>query len=357
MRKKGEKMKKIAREGTSQYTGSALKQMTPLEPVIRAIGCIESRLSQPVDLEAVAKAAGYSKYHLHRIFTKTVGITVHQYIRRRKLTEAARLLTFSNTPIIDIALSCGYESRQAFTAVFKEMYKKTPGQYKKEGFFYPLQLPYRLKPIAAGVFHSSEGNGRVEGNRSLEDQRLWSTAESQGCSSRLEHIRPASHRDITRWMELVDMVIDGYPRLEEKSYKETLSRYIQQNRAMLLEAGHEVIGIMAFDERKGCIDFLGIHPQYKNTGLEELFFEQAFQRREEGNTITITTFRQGDKADTGYRQQLKKLGFTEEQVLVEFGYPTQRMVLTRQDFHRATGGDTKKTNKQHRDDRETDDEG
>ena len=43
--------------------------------------------------------------------------------------------------------------------------------------------------------------------------------------------------------------------------------------------------------------------------------------------ISITTFREGDKADTGYRETYKALGFAESELLVEFGYPTQKMVL------------------------------
>ena len=46
-----------------------------------------------------------------------------------------------------------------------------------------------------------------------------------------------------------------------------------------------------------------------------------------GKNLTITTYREGDKADTGQRQEIKKLGFAEAELLVEFGYPTQRFVL------------------------------
>ena len=43
--------------------------------------------------------------------------------------------------------------------------------------------------------------------------------------------------------------------------------------------------------------------------------------------ISVTTFREGDKADTGYRKAYKELGFAEAELLVEFGYPTQKLVL------------------------------
>ena len=43
--------------------------------------------------------------------------------------------------------------------------------------------------------------------------------------------------------------------------------------------------------------------------------------------ISMTTYREGDKADTGHRDILKQLGFAERELLIEFGYPTQRFVL------------------------------
>ena len=44
--------------------------------------------------------------------------------------------------------------------------------------------------------------------------------------------------------------------------------------------------------------------------------------------ISITTYRKGDRADTGYREELRQLGFAERELLIEFGYPTQRLYST-----------------------------
>ena len=95
--------------------------------VSQAIRYIEHNLNNKLELDKVAAALHYSQFHLHRIFTKTVGLTVHEYIQRRQLTEAAKLLAFSQKPILEIALVSGYESQQAFTDVFKAMYKSVKG--------------------------------------------------------------------------------------------------------------------------------------------------------------------------------------------------------------------------------------
>ena len=71
------------------------------------IDYIESHLDGKLELETVAEAVHYSKYYLHRLFTDTVGMTIHDYVQRRQLTEAAKLLVFSDKPIIEIAFICG----------------------------------------------------------------------------------------------------------------------------------------------------------------------------------------------------------------------------------------------------------
>ena len=109
-----------------------------IKNVIAAIDYIENHLHEKLDLETVAGAVHYSKYYLHRMFTDTVGLTIHDYVQRRRLTEAAKLLAFSDRPILEIALLAGYESQQSFTDIFKAMYKKSPNRYRGEEEFYPL---------------------------------------------------------------------------------------------------------------------------------------------------------------------------------------------------------------------------
>ena len=105
---------------------------------------IETHLDGKIDLEQVSEAVHYSKYHIHRMFTKTVGMTIHDYVQRRQLTEAAKLLVFSDKPIIEISFICGYESQQSFSSAFKSMYKTSPAGYRDNGTFYPLQLRFTL---------------------------------------------------------------------------------------------------------------------------------------------------------------------------------------------------------------------
>lgn len=271
-----------------------------IKNVIAVIDYIESRLHEKPDLDMIAEAMHYSKYHLHRMFTDTVGLTIQTYAQRRRLTEAAKLLVFSHKPILEIALIAGYESQQSFTDSFKAMYKKAPGRYREEEEFYPLQLRYVLNEKAA----DSEG------------EKGWH-----------QKIACATDADIPAWMELVRLVIDGFPHLDEEQYLEQLKEYIRNGQALILKDDNIAAGIMAFHEVTGSIDFLGVHPQYRKKGIAKAFCEKALHELVCSGAITITTFREGDKADTGHRKTIKGLGFAEAELLVEFGYPTQRFIL------------------------------
>ena len=276
-----------------------------IEKVIAAIDYIENHLSDKVDLELVAEAVHYSKYYLHRIFTKTVGLTVHDYVKRRQLTEAAKLLVFSDKPIIEIAFIAGYESQQAFSDIFKLMYKKSPGQYRNDEEFYPLQLRYILNK-----------------NPMALDQKI----------DLEKAIQFASMEDIPKWIELVRLVVDGFPCLEEKQYMEQLKDCIQKKQALILKDNDIAIGIMGITIATGSIDFLGIHPQYRKQGITQAFLKKAISLLITSDEISVTTFREGDKADTGYRNIFKNLGFAEAELLVEFSYPTQRFVLQKENW-------------------------
>lgn len=261
------------------------------------IDYIESHLDGKLELETVAESVHYSKYHLHRLFTETVGMTIHDYVQRRQLTEAAKLLVFSDKPIIEIAFICGYESQQSFSLAFKAMYKSPPAEYREERSFYPLQLRFILHRRTTAMEFT------------------------------IQDIRLAEKKDIVDWMNLMRLVIDGYPVMDEDDYLAKLEESIDEKRALVLREGDILIGAMAFTYSPGSIEFLGVHPQYRNRGLQKVFLDALLEIYLPGQEISTTTFREQDKADTGHRDMLLQLGFAEKELLTEFGYPTQRFVL------------------------------
>lgn len=185
------------------------------------------------------------------------------------------------------------------------MYKKSPGQYRNDEEFYPLQLRYVLNK-----------------NPMVLDQKIDLEKE----------IQFASMEDIPKWIELVRLVVDGFPCLDEKQYVEQLKDCIKKKQALILKDKDIAIGIMGITIATGSIDFLGIHPQYRKQGITQAFLKKAISLLITSDEISVTTFREGDKADTGYRNIFKNLGFAEAELLVEFGYPTQRFVLQKENW-------------------------
>lgn len=295
----------ITQKGGSQMQGQTA------HIVMQAIRFIENNLTDKIELEIVAAALHYSKFHLHRMFTKTVGLTIHEYAQRRQLTEAAKLLVFSQKPIIEISLISGYESQQAFTGAFKAMYKITPAEFREAEEFYPLQLEIHLKEELLQMEFTKDD------------------------------IKFATSSDIDDWMELVSLTIDGYPCLNETEYVENLHQYIADKKALILRDDNMAIGVMGFSYETGSIDFLAVHPQYRNLGITKVFLDKLMDELLCGKEISLTTFRAGDKADTGYREEYYNLGFAERELLVEYGYPSQRFVLPPK-HKEDTGNDTDK---------------
>ncbi|HOO89771.1 MAG TPA: GNAT family N-acetyltransferase [Syntrophales bacterium] len=275
--------------------------MRNIENIVATIDHIEAHLDEPLTLGTIAGKLGYSLYHIHHMFTKTVGIPIHTYIRRRQLTEAARLLVFTNTPIVDIALQAGYDSQQAFSSIFKSMYKLPPKRFRDHKEFYPLQMPFKF-----------------------EEAMVRKNPEKRHSK---QTITLAREENIPEWMRLVQLVIDGFPCLNENEHIETLKRYIAQNRAFIMNDSGVTVGIMMISREAGNIDFLGVHPLYRNRNIANALFVKAMNELISHNKMSITTYREGDKADTGYRNSLQEFGFAEGELLVEFGYPTQKMTI------------------------------
>lgn len=96
----------------------------------RVLDYIEGHLDQDLSLETVSSVAAYSKHHFHRQFCALFGLSVHKYLQLARAKRAAYELAFRNTRILDIALTSGYESNEAFTRAFKASVGQTPSEFR-----------------------------------------------------------------------------------------------------------------------------------------------------------------------------------------------------------------------------------
>lgn len=127
-----------------------------IDSIQRAVDYIEHNLHTEIKLAAIAQAAGYSMYHFDKLFKYAVGDSVIEYVRKRRLTEAARDLVATSDRIIDIAVKYGFGSQQAFTLAFKANFNLPPAQYrrnKKQLSFYTRKVLTRdsVKHLSRGI--------------------------------------------------------------------------------------------------------------------------------------------------------------------------------------------------------------
>lgn len=95
-----------------------------------SIDFIEKNLCEEINLDNLARHAYISKFHFHRLFHRFTGEAVMQYIRKRRLAEAARELNHTHETITDIALKYQFGSQESFSRAFKKMYGISPKEYR-----------------------------------------------------------------------------------------------------------------------------------------------------------------------------------------------------------------------------------
>src|SRR5699024_1701162 len=117
-----------------------------LQHMNNALNYIEENLTNEIDVSEIAKRALCSEYHFKRMFSFLAGVTLSEYIRRKRRTIAAFELNDSDSRVIDITMKYGYDSPDAFTRAFHHMHGITPSEARNNGHIiksYP-QMTFQL---------------------------------------------------------------------------------------------------------------------------------------------------------------------------------------------------------------------
>ncbi|MBD0379648.1 AraC family transcriptional regulator [Paenibacillus sedimenti] len=107
--------------------------MDMLKKLNEAVNYIENNLTHEIDLKEAARLSMCSEYHFTRMFSFLAGVTLSEYIRRRRLSLAAFELTNSSIRIIDIAVKYGYNSPDSFARAFQNLHGITPSDARHSG--------------------------------------------------------------------------------------------------------------------------------------------------------------------------------------------------------------------------------
>ncbi|MBT2680679.1 AraC family transcriptional regulator [Bacillus sp. ISL-35] len=132
--------------------------MDMLKSMNEAMKYIEENLAEEIDFKEVARCAYCSEYHFKRMFSFLAGVSLSEYIRRRKLTLAAFELEDGNVKVIDVAMKYGYRSPDSFTRAFQSLHGITPSEARIPGHSLKAYPPMTFQLSIQG---GSEMNYRI----------------------------------------------------------------------------------------------------------------------------------------------------------------------------------------------------
>ena len=118
--------------GKHAETLSVIQEGSEPAAISKARDFIEENLSEPLPLGLVAKKAGLSESHFCRVFREVTGLTLTDFINRRRIEWAKRELLKSETRISEIAFMVGYQSLSQFNRSFARVTGRSPTRFRSE---------------------------------------------------------------------------------------------------------------------------------------------------------------------------------------------------------------------------------
>jgi len=92
---------------------------------------LAARYDQPLHLADAARQACLSPFHYHRLFAHAFSETPHEFITRRRIDHAKRLLARDHLPVTEICFAAGYESPGSFSNLFRTVVGCSPSTYRR----------------------------------------------------------------------------------------------------------------------------------------------------------------------------------------------------------------------------------
>jgi len=106
------------------------------------VDLVDEHLSEPLDVAGLATQLGTTEYHLRRMFSAIAGMSLSEYVRRRRMTVAAADV-IAGRLLLEVAVSFGYGSTEAFGRAFLAVHGATPAQVRQNGG--PLSTQPKLR--------------------------------------------------------------------------------------------------------------------------------------------------------------------------------------------------------------------
>lgn len=102
------------------------------ERMRRVLNYIDQHLDDNLELDVLSGVAVFSKFHFHRQFTATFGLSVHRYVQLARMKRASYRLAYRDEErVTDIAMDAGYDGPDAFARAFRQRFGQSPSSFRK----------------------------------------------------------------------------------------------------------------------------------------------------------------------------------------------------------------------------------
>ncbi|MBB6672060.1 AraC family transcriptional regulator [Cohnella nanjingensis] len=168
-----------------------------LKRMMDALDLMEGSMEERLDIEEIAKAAYVSPFHFQRMFFMLTGMTIAEYMRKRRLTLAAQEIASSSVKVIDAALKYGYDSPESFAKAFRKIHGVSPSEARQPGVSlkaYPrISFHLSLKGDKDMDYRIVEKEGfevvgksiRLKDGEQPRIAELWAASNQDGTAARL----------------------------------------------------------------------------------------------------------------------------------------------------------------------------
>jgi sigma-54 dependent transcriptional regulator, acetoin dehydrogenase operon transcriptional activator AcoR len=109
---------------------SAIGSGLPRYKLRRVMAHVDARLGGPISLDDLANVAGVSRFHFHRQFRKSVGVTPREYVLRARIERAKGLLTESDLTVGEVSGAVGFADQSHFSNIFRRLTAMTPRSFR-----------------------------------------------------------------------------------------------------------------------------------------------------------------------------------------------------------------------------------
>lgn len=176
--------------------------MNWIQSLTKAIRYIENNLTEDIKMDEVSREAFTSSSHFQLIFHVVTGLTIGEYIRNRRLSQAALDLVGTDNRIIDVAMRYQYDTQESFSKAFRRFHGVSPSKAKRKNIklFYPLTINVTVQggfEMSFKLVDEFYWNNIEEGEK-LSDAKKYNLVVKWALKAR--RVNPAVFDALTEWI-------------------------------------------------------------------------------------------------------------------------------------------------------------